>query len=127
MVALAELISLQLRDRAAGREINRQADELADANRRLRDLALTGDLAGRMGGDEFVVILPDTDETGAAALAERVQRQLGTSDDATFGPVSISAGVACSAGEQRPEAVLVAADQALYAAKGAGRGRVRVT
>jgi diguanylate cyclase (GGDEF)-like protein len=83
------------------------------------------DLAARYGGDEFAVLAPSTSVAQAAVLAERVREQLRSS-----GPpdllVSVSVGVAdlCPARSGGRDALLRAADAALYVAKSAGRDRV---
>ncbi|MBL8843110.1 MAG: diguanylate cyclase [Planctomycetes bacterium] len=88
------------------------------------------DLAGRIGGDEFVVVMPQTDLDDARRAAARVLRAF--HDDpgiATAGgerlPVRASLGVATLGPDVKDAAALVAlADEALYDAKGKGRGRV---
>lgn len=86
------------------------------------------DNAGRWGGEEFVVILPNTDEDGLRTLAERLREQVGRSPVA-YGKhemaYSISIGASLMAADDRsPEAALKRADQALYAAKQQGRNRI---
>jgi diguanylate cyclase (GGDEF)-like protein len=89
------------------------------------------DLAARYGGEEFVVLLPNTDNAGAIAVAESiraaVERQ-GRDDAVTNGQtaVTVSVGLATCLPETGvgPEQLVAAADQALYAAKAAGRNRV---
>ena len=93
-----------------------------------------GDLAARYGGEELVVILPDTDPPGAAAIAERIRlavEALGIPHDHNDAAarVTISLGVAAAlarvGGTMRmPEGLLQAADAALYRAKSNGRNRV---
>lgn len=83
-------------------------------------------LAGRLGGEEFLAVLSDTDEAGAVAYAERVRSALrarpGLPDELTF-----SAGVAeFSPSLTDVTELLTRADRALYAAKAAGRDRVTV-
>lgn len=87
----------------------------------------TTDLFGRWGGDEFVVILPQTKLEGAMALAEdlriHIERQelyLGLKAKASF-------GVAALIDETETEALIDRVDQALYAAKNAGRNQVFVS
>jgi diguanylate cyclase (GGDEF)-like protein len=86
-----------------------------------------GDLLARIGGEEFLVILPGTPSTGAEALAERLRRA--TAAVAVPGlvvPVSASFGVAAWAAEEPLEAAFRRADAALYRAKAAGRDRVEL-
>jgi diguanylate cyclase (GGDEF)-like protein len=87
-----------------------------------------GDQAARYGGEEFVVILPGTDEEGALRLAERVRSALEKHRLVFEGAriaISASFGAALWPGDgKEPEALLSAADRALYASKQAGRNRV---
>lgn len=88
------------------------------------------DLAGRYGGDELAVLLPETDWHGAVGVAQRL---LGAVSEQTlaFGAhllkVTISAGVASAEGTQSVAALLHRADQALYDAKQAGRNQIKLT
>jgi diguanylate cyclase (GGDEF)-like protein len=86
------------------------------------------DVAARYGGEEFAIILPGSDETGAMNLAERLREALPKNPfihEGTQLKVEASFGVAVwPAAGASPEAILSAADRALYAAKGAGRNRV---
>jgi diguanylate cyclase (GGDEF)-like protein len=86
------------------------------------------DQAARFGGEEFVAILPGTDETGAQRLAERMREALVKHTFIFEGAriaLSASFGVAIAPADgAEPEALLAAADRALYAAKQAGRNRV---
>jgi diguanylate cyclase (GGDEF)-like protein len=84
------------------------------------------DLACRMGGDEFGIVLP---ETGAAAAAGAIDRILVALEDlevAGVRGVSASVGVAALDGQQQPEPVLAAARSALEQARAAGGGQVAV-
>jgi len=90
----------------------------------------TTDRLGRYGGEEFLMLLTATnDETAARVAAERVRESTAAHDWATVAPglkVTVSAGVAlCQPGETA-EHLLDRADQALYAAKRAGRNRVNL-
>jgi diguanylate cyclase (GGDEF)-like protein len=94
----------------------------------LTQLLRKGDQAARYGGEEFVVILPGTDEEGALLLAERVREGLQKHRLVFEGAriaiaASFGAAVWPSDGKD-PEALLGAADRALYASKQAGRNRV---
>jgi diguanylate cyclase (GGDEF)-like protein len=91
-----------------------------------------GDLACRFGGEEFILVLPDAVASGALVVAEQVRRAvegLGLPHSASSaGPVvTVSLGVAVAeVGEGFDlEAIIGQADQALYAAKRAGRNRVQ--
>ncbi|MDF3935803.1 GGDEF domain-containing protein [Pseudomonas citronellolis] len=88
------------------------------------------DCAARYGGEEFVVLLGDTDERHALALAERIRASLQARalphEHGPLGVLTLSIGVACSAtsGADSLEALVKAADTALYDAKHGGRNRV---
>ena len=88
------------------------------------------DLVGRMGGDEFLVILPQTDAAGATVAAERIKSHLdaadlASSDGQPFDFLSFSLGVASYPADARTRRALVrAADEAMYGAKRAGGDRV---
>jgi diguanylate cyclase (GGDEF)-like protein len=96
-------------------------------------IARPGDLACRFGGEEFILVMPDTDEAGALVVAEsaraRVER-LGRphASSPVSDLVTISAGAAAlQVGEDfRIEQLIEWADQALYAAKKRGRNQVAV-
>jgi diguanylate cyclase (GGDEF)-like protein len=93
----------------------------------------TYDLVGRFGGEEFVVLLPDTSETETLHVAERIRRRIselvipisGNGSTAMFNRLTVSIGIAVfpKNGQDRGD-VLHAADMAMYAAKAAGRNRV---
>ena len=84
------------------------------------------DVCARYGGEEFGLILHETNETGAMTLAERIRAQV----EAAIFPgdlkMTISLGVAATEDETQFTALIEKADQALYAAKQAGRNTVRV-
>jgi diguanylate cyclase (GGDEF)-like protein len=110
---------------AAGDEVLR---ELADV---LRATVRETDLAGRWGGEEFVLLLPGADALGGAHLAERVRTSLG--DRAFLGgrgravPVTCSFGVAQHRPREGMSELFEAADEALYLAKRRGKNRVEVS
>jgi len=94
----------------------------------LRDGIRESDFAGRHGGEEFVILLPDTDGPGAITVAEKLRA---TIEDLKIplleGRVSASFGIAVLPTHALdPEQLLRAADRALYAAKNGGRNRVEV-
>lgn len=86
------------------------------------------DVTIRYGGEEFCVILPETDLSGAAAAAERLVRAVAEvavydNQSAPLPGVTISIGVACAGPRETMDSVLKRADEALYRAKEAGRDR----
>jgi two-component system cell cycle response regulator len=88
------------------------------------------DLACRLGGEEFVVVMPDTDMAVATMVAERLRRRIAADPFAISKgerrvEVTISIGLAAlSAADDNAANVLKRADQALYRAKRDGRNRV---
>jgi diguanylate cyclase (GGDEF)-like protein len=105
---------------AVGDEVLRVVAEV------LRETLRESDVAGRWGGEEFLLLLPGADEEGAAQLAERVRVALAARGipSAPGLRVTASFGVAEYAGETNSEQLLEAADGALYRAKRAGKDRV---
>jgi diguanylate cyclase (GGDEF)-like protein len=91
------------------------------------------DFGARYGGDEFVLLLPHTTADEGRVLAERICARLRETTLELSGrrvPLGASFGVAClpeDAGDGSAEALVRAADAALYRAKRAGRGRVAVS
>lgn len=85
------------------------------------------DVFGRYGGEEFLLLLPDTDQRGALAAAERIRASI---EAAGFPQipgerrVTVTIGVATSRKGEEIEALLARADAALYRGKSAGRNRV---
>ncbi len=100
---------------AEGNDILRRVADVLRVSTRL------GDPVFRFGGDEFVVLLPDTNGAGAEAVARRIQsalEQLRRAPGGTEPAVSISIGIAvCPDDGQDPELLLARADEALYRAK----------
>jgi two-component system, cell cycle response regulator len=88
------------------------------------------DLACRFGGEEFVVVMPDTEVSYAYAVAERLRKSIETTPVIISRPpgrlnITVSMGIAGSSGAiDSSEALLHRADQALYQAKNSGRNRV---
>jgi len=94
----------------------------------IRDSLRDGDTLGRLGGEEFAIILPETDGPRAVAVGDRLRRKIEQiavpTDDRHF-QLTVSIGVAdLLADESSIEPCLRRADQALYAAKHSGRNRV---
>lgn len=86
------------------------------------------DMLFRYGGEEFVVLLPNTDDTGAYRLAQRIRRKIEKSECECDGQklrLTISAGVSCLGKKENAHDLFVKADTALYEAKADGRNLVR--
>ena len=89
-----------------------------------------GGSVGRLGGEEFVVLLPDQDVMAGAAIVDRVRADLASQiirnagDGSSMGRVSFSAGVAADRHDDNADSLIERADRALYTAKRLGRDRV---
>jgi diguanylate cyclase (GGDEF)-like protein len=97
---------------------------------RIASVLREDDVLARWGGEEFAILAPDIDREGALALAERAREAL-AAEPVAIGDASIeltlSVGASLATGGRRtPDALVHAADQALYAAKDAGRNCVRL-
>jgi diguanylate cyclase len=90
------------------------------------------DVAARLGGEEFAILLPQTSLTGATAVAEQIRGTVAQGrihrpdDNSSIGQVTLSVGVAIAKPGDTLEALLERADAAMYTAKRAGRNRVSV-
>ncbi len=109
---------------AAGDAVLRSIAEIA--RREFRRI----DIVGRIGGEEFLVVLPESDLDNAVIAAERIRGAVAAQDfsaDQHHIAITISVGIAVpdiASGASSVEDVLKASDEALYAAKKAGRNRV---
>jgi diguanylate cyclase (GGDEF)-like protein len=95
----------------------------------LRNFVRETDIAGRYGGDEFMILLPETPKHTAEGLAEGIRALISATplhlDEQSLLPVTISVGMASFPRDARTAAALMAeADEALYIAKRAGRNQV---
>lgn len=94
----------------------------------IREALRSSDLAARFGGEEIVLMLPDTDLEAAAGVAERVRQAAEnlriTCDGGALEGATVSIGLAGLAAGDTLESILASADEALYRAKRAGRNRV---
>ncbi|MDR3423074.1 MAG: PleD family two-component system response regulator [Xanthobacteraceae bacterium] len=105
-------------------------DVLRDFALRIKRSIRGIDLASRCGGEEFIIVMPETDITVAAMVAERLRRRIAAepfviSQGARSIPVTLSIGIAGLRGRDDTAASLIKrADQALYRAKRDGRNRV---
>lgn len=105
---------------AAGDEV------LMEAALRIARAVRSSDMAARLGGDEFIVLLSQTDSDAAMQTATRIVEALGQPYAATSQSVTGSAGVALYPRNGTTlDALIVAADKALYSAKSAGRARMK--
>ncbi len=97
---------------------------------RIRSTVRGADLACRYGGEEFVVVMPDTDAAASAAVAERLRAIIEKTPfmlrgEGTAISLTASFGLSCNIGDaDTPDQLLKQADQALYKAKADGRNRV---
>jgi two-component system cell cycle response regulator len=105
-------------------------DVLREFSRRVRKAVRGIDLACRMGGEEFVIAMPDTDAALALLVAERLRQKIAVEpfhipESSEAIEVTVSVGISSlSSVDDTPEALLKRADEALYEAKRAGRNRV---
>jgi diguanylate cyclase (GGDEF)-like protein len=90
----------------------------------IRGRARAVDLLFRMGGEEFVLLLPDTPEHAAAIVADELRSAVEQARLLDRQAISVSIGVGAARPEDDVESWIKAADAALYAAKEAGRNRV---
>lgn len=108
-----------------GHEVGDEALQLIAAT--LQCELRSEDLLGRLGGEEFVIVLPDADDAAARAGAERLRHAVEATEFSAQHrriPLSISVGVAVIDDNDDFASLLRRADQAMYAAKRAGRNRV---
>ena len=102
---------------------------LALVARTLAGTLRKADIIGRMGGDEFMLVLPQTPLEGAIEIAERVRRnveEVSYPSDITI-RTTLSLGIAAYQGIPDPNEMLRRADTALYDAKKTGRNRISAT
>ena len=89
------------------------------------------DLCGRLGGEEFIVVLPDTDAGGGTVVGDRLRRRLAETPMSVLGSESVTVTVSAGLTELQPgdtlESMLNRVDRALYQAKQSGRDRLCVS
>lgn len=95
---------------------------LAAVGRCLASGLRTGDMVCRWGGEEFVVVLPDTSPAGAVQVANRLRSAVAALADLPVS-ITVSLGVACVHQDEAAGELIQRADAALYAAKQQGRNR----
>lgn len=100
---------------------------LVHVARAIRQALRESDDVARFGGEEFIVLLPDSDEHNAALAAQRIRDTLRKGADAQLPMCTVSIGVGCHLSEDESlDALLARADAALYRAKQNGRDRVEL-
>jgi diguanylate cyclase (GGDEF)-like protein len=97
---------------------------LADAAARVRQVVRSADIACRVGGDEFAVVLPEATVGDADRLYQRLQKAVSIRPIGDAGQIVFSAGVAGLSSDDDPVSFFQKADAALYRAKENGKGRV---
>ncbi len=97
---------------------------LAETAERVRDVVRHADIACRVGGDEFAVILPESTLTDAEQLYRRIQSEVSSRPISHAGQLLLSAGIAELRAQDDPVAFFQRADDTLYNAKEGGKGRV---
>ena len=97
---------------------------LAEIADRVRDVVRTADIACRVGGDEFAVILPESSMTDADQLYHRLRGAVSSRAVAQAGRLSLSAGIAELMDDDDPTTFFQRGDLALYRAKELGKGQV---
>ena len=103
---------------------------LREFGRRIASNIRGVDLAARFGGEEFVVIMPETDTAFASSIAERLRSEVereGFKVSTQDAPIAVTVSIGIAGSNEQlnsPEKLLKAADEALYAAKGGGRNQV---
>ncbi len=98
---------------------------LAALGRTLVTVLRSNDLVCRWGGEEFLIVLPDTPPAGALLMADRLRQAIAALKGLPT-PVTVSIGIAACAQDDTPFDLVARADEALYAAKSGGRDRVSV-
>ena len=103
---------------------------LVDAAEKMRAAVRAGDVVGRIGGEEFAILMPSTPTDGAALVCERLRAAIGARPVDVAGTigvaVTLSTGIALLRAGELSDGLISRADAALYEAKTAGRNRVRL-
>jgi diguanylate cyclase (GGDEF)-like protein len=101
-------------------------DVLAEIGERMRSVVRTADIACRIGGEEFAVLLPESSLADAEQLYERLASAVAASPVGDAGDLSLSAGITHLRPDDSPTTFFERADDALYSAKAAGKAQARV-
>lgn len=97
---------------------------LQEIGRLFRERVRTADVPGRWGGEEFLIICPETEEAGALRLAEAMRRDIAAYHFSVDSGITISFGLAQIAPGEDVEALLRRVDERMYIAKQRGKNRV---
>ncbi len=101
---------------------------IKDYSNRAAKMLRLSDILARFGGEEFVILLPDTGLGEAKQVAERIRREIGLQRDKALPAYTVSLGVSVADGKTKEakdiQALIAEADAALYRAKQGGRNRV---
>lgn len=103
---------------------------LVDIAQRMRNAVRRVNAIGRYGGEEFLIVLNDTNREQARMIAERIRERVAAQPVKVNGhevSMTVSLGIACSTGDTDALHLIKLADQALYAAKHNGRNRVELS
>jgi diguanylate cyclase (GGDEF)-like protein len=98
---------------------------LAGAAERVRSVVRSADIACRVGGDEFAIVMPESSLHDADQLYRRVRSAVSAGPIDQAGRIFLSAGVAELEVDDNPTSFFERADEALYRAKEAGKGQMR--
>ena len=124
-VVLADLDHFKQVNDLHGHDLGDKA--LATVGQILSDSLRASDFSSRYGGEEFLLLLPDTDRGGAIEVAEKLRREVERAEIGELGHVTASFGIATMPDDAvEPDQLVRRADRALYAAKANGRNRVEV-
>jgi diguanylate cyclase (GGDEF)-like protein len=99
---------------------------LITVSRALSNNVRATDVVARFGGDEFVVLLPETEVSETVLIAERIAAEIAKHRDGDETPLTVSIGIAALSASATPTDALAAADAALYGAKAAGGGHAAI-
>ncbi len=128
-VALLDIDSFKAVNDTYGHAVGDEV--LKEFAERIRQNLRGMDLSARIGGEEFLGVMPETDLQGAAVVAERLRATIAakpfkiTHAEKEFLDITVSIGLSClSPGTKTPDALMQAADEALYRSKREGRNRV---
>ena len=93
----------------------------------MHSIVRDADIAGRWGGEEFLIICPDTDSDGATKLADKLRQTIAEHRFTTVGTKTCSFGVATLQNKEDAQSLISRADEAMYQAKNEGRNRVVIS